>query len=255
MKTACSSCDAEIDAESPRCPVCLSERSRAEIFQALRGQSARSGRWAATLRGLAMMVLGIGGTALGARWTMQRNAAAREAQRQSQERVRKELESKNALEAASRRTLSLLAATASANPSTNAAAKSQAAATLVKKADTHWTFSGEVYDLMSLSPVATARVKFKPEGSSTEFATQTGGDGRFTLRVPKKDAPYAVSILHKGYDGAFVEDGSPPFRQQSKALRRDAAQTLRDSPVLHVPLSPPDEDDAAEVTFVMLPKR
>ncbi|TPW21708.1 MAG: hypothetical protein FD126_422, partial [Elusimicrobia bacterium] len=65
MRVICGSCDAEIDAEVPRCPVCLSERSRAEVFQGLRGKDPRRSAFrAATARGILWMAVGLGGTAV-----------------------------------------------------------------------------------------------------------------------------------------------------------------------------------------------
>lgn len=251
MRASCSSCEAEIEAESPRCPVCMHERTRAEIFQALRGVDARkSSRRAAALKGAFLMLLGVGGTALALRWTMQNREAAAAAALAHKEKVKLEADAFRRTEEARQREMMATAPDPEASEDGEEPAPRPAPRPVSAVKD--WSVRGEIYDLKTLAPVASAKVTFTPEDGKAVRRTSTGADGRFSLSLPKSGAPYSIAVAHPKYDGAWVEDGSPPYKRQNKGMRLDAMEGLRAAHIYHVPLSPPEEDDAVELAFVML---
>lgn len=252
MRALCTSCDAEIDAEVPRCPVCLSERSRSEIFQGLRGRDPRRSAWRlATARGLLWMAAGVFGTVAGVRWANQRKAdrdrALREQAERFQEGARRQQEASE--EALLRPPAVAFAPEAPAPPPpAKAAAPSSPGPAAVSD---HWAVTGEVYDLKSLAPAAALRVTFTPDDLSPPVRVTTGRDGRYSARLPKKSAPYAIALTKAGAPVDFVEEDTLPYKDQSAKRRLDALASLRGTPIIHVPVSPPVEDDAAEFSFVV----
>ena len=139
-----------------------------------------------------------------------------------------------------------------AAPEIEAAPKKQSApAKPAAAAD--WTVSGEVYDLLSLKPVGGALLTFTAGASGGALTAQTGDDGRYTLKLPKAGEKYSLRVRHASYDGVYAEDAGLPFREQGLSRRREFCRTFRRSTVLHVPLSPPLEEDAVEHSFVMVP--
>lgn len=254
MRVLCSSCDVEIDAEAPRCPVCLSERSRSEIFQGLRGEDPRRSAWRwATAKGLLWMAVGVFGTAAGVRWANQRKAERERDLREQAERFQEGARRQRELEAASERPLraapvAYVPEAPSPPPRTAAAAASSATTAAVSD---HWAVSGEVYDLKTLAPVAALRVTFTSEDLSPPVRATTGRDGRYAARLPKKSAPYDIAVTKSGTPVEFVEEDSLPYKDQSAKRRLEALSSLRGTPVIHVPISPPVEDDAAEFSFVV----
>ncbi len=251
MRAQCSACDAEIDADSPQCPVCMQERTRAEIFQALRGVDARrSSRRAAALKGVFLMILGIGGTALGFRWTMEKRAAAAVAARAQAEKVKKDAEVLRREVTARQSEMPVSAP--GGDPSEDGDDTAQRQPPRPASAVKDWSVRGEVYDLQSLAAVRSAKVSFSSESGVRRVTT--GPDGRFRILLPKAGAPYTVAISHPKYAGTFVEDGSPPYRLQGKGLRLNALESFRASQILNVPLSPPEEDDSLELAYVLIPE-
>lgn len=252
MRVICASCDAEIDAEVPRCPVCLSERSRSEIFQGLRGKDPRRSAWRmATAKGLLWMAVGVFGTVAGARWANQRKAdrerTLREQAERFQEGARRQQE---AAEEMPRRPAPIAYLPEAPSRPTESAPAAKPAAPVAAVSD-HWAVSGEVYDLKTLAPAASLSVTFTPDDLSPPVRATTGRDGRYAARLPKKSAPYAVAVTKSGKPVEFVEEDSLPYKDQSAKRRLDALASLRETPIIHVPLSPPVEDDKAEFSFVV----
>lgn len=115
-----------------------------------------------------------------------------------------------------------------------------------------WRVRGRVYDLMTLQPVAGARLAFREvEGAKTYRAASTES-GAYALRLPKLGSGgYAVSVAHPSYGKVFLEEASPPFHEQSLVRRREAREMLRSLRVLHVPLLPPRSQDSVEYNVIL----
>ena len=100
-------------------------------------------------------------------------------------------------------------------------------------------------------PAAALGVTFTPEDPAPPVRATTGRDGRYTARLPKKSAPYAITLTKAGASVDFVEEDTLPYKDQSAKRRLDALASLQGTPIIHVPVSPPVEDDAAEFSFVV----
>lgn len=252
MRVLCPSCDAEIDAEVPQCPVCLSERSRAEIFQGLRGKDPRRSAWRlATARGLLWMSVGVFGTVGGVRWANQRKADRERTLREQAERFQDG--ARRQQEGAEELPLSAAAVPyvpeAPSHPAEKAAAAKVNAPAAA--ASDHWAVSGEAYDLKTLAPAAALRITFTSEDASPPVRATTDREGRYSARLAKKSAPYAVEVAKSGRSVEFVEEDSTPYKDQPAQRRLAALSSLKEVPIIHVPLSPPAEDDSAEFSFVI----
>ena len=122
-----------------------------------------------------------------------------------------------------------------------------------RKAGTHWTVSGEVYDLVTLKPVRGLRLQFRAKSGGASVAAKTDSKGRYEVRLVKTGVEYTMRIKHRKYDGNYVEESGVPFRKQAEFRRMDAYRMFVNSPVLHAPLSPPLNEDAVDHSFVLLP--
>ncbi|PCI34747.1 MAG: hypothetical protein COB53_11630, partial [Elusimicrobia bacterium] len=121
------------------------------------------------------------------------------------------------------------------------------------KVDTHWTVSGNVYNLVSLKPVRGLHLTFVAKSGGKKIKVMTNQKGIYKVRLPKKGKEYTMRLQHRKYDGTYVEESGMPFSQQSRDRRLDHYQTFRQSPILHVPLTPLLREDTIDHSFVMLP--
>lgn len=87
-----------------------------------------------------------------------------------------------------------------------------------------WVFEGLVYDLLSLRPVYSAKLRFLgPDGTHSGEA-ETAADGRYRIRLNALPAGnYRVLLTHVDYVG-YLDEIDPPFFQADRASRRLAAQ-------------------------------
>lgn len=254
--TRCPSCAAEIDAQVPACPLCMRQRSRAEIFAALRGEPPRAEAAAARagFGGTLLMLAGLAALAGGSYLYYRKGISLKEAdaarvEAQSRARVEEIRAGAERLEKAE----AARAQAAARRSQGEGAARAEAAA---PRAATHWTVRGEVYDLLQLTPVTGARLTFTSRESGGSAAAVTGPDGRYSVSLAKiESGGYELSVRHKRYGGGYLEDAQPPFRDQDAAKRREALAAFRDSAVLHVPLLPPLEEDLVEHDLVLLPAK
>ncbi|TPW21613.1 MAG: hypothetical protein FD126_517, partial [Elusimicrobia bacterium] len=136
-------------------------------------------------------------------------------------------------------------------PSRPPQAEAAKASAPVAAVSDHWAVSGEAYDLKTLAPAVALSVTFTSDDLSATVRASTGRDGRYSARLPKKYAPYVVAVAKSGAPVDFVEEDALPYKDQSAKRRLEALSTLRETPVIHVPLSPPAEDDAMEFSFVV----
>jgi len=265
----CSDCNEQIPASAPNCPVCLRERSRKEIFDALSGTDpvkAAGRKSAFSAFGWLLMAVAVvyGGM------QYQKHSVAKEAARVALEKEAREAEKKqwesdpgiveersNLPPASSRVSVMSVSDTPAAAPQSNRRplerVTSQREEVRIQEVDTHWTVSGDIYDLVSLKPVRGLYLYFQGKSGGKPVKVITDQRGHYSVRLPKEGKVYSLKLKHRKYDGTYVEESSFPFRQQTKSRRIDHYRTFRQAPILHVPLTPLHSEDAIEHSFVMLP--
>jgi len=94
-----------------------------------------------------------------------------------------------------------------------------------------WRFSGRVFDLLTLQPVADAELVFaNPEGGE-RFPIVTDSNGLYRLVLPAASGGYDMSVSHPKYEPKYLPDGNPPLAGLPLARRReigiDSAITLQ----------------------------
>jgi hypothetical protein len=115
-----------------------------------------------------------------------------------------------------------------------------------------WGVHGHVYDLMSVKPIVGARLVFQDRESGKAYAAKTDARGAYRVSLPKlKEGGYDLTVNQRGYR-SFLEEMSPPYRNQSRARRLEAREQALQSEVLHVPLLPEQNDEDVQHDLVML---
>ena len=258
----CRACDEQIPAEAANCPVCLQERSREEIFEALRGHDPR----AQVRRGGAIAAAAWIGLAVGVVWgglRYSRHLEAKRAEADSRlkaaadaERERWDAEkraSDGAYAGPASFDLEPVRAAAPAPDASEDASKARERAVETKQGSDFWKVTGEVYDLISLKPASGARIRFSAK-SGERVEVKTDSRGRYTAHLKKEAAAYTLTIRHSGHDGSYVEEETGlPFKAKSRNRRLDDLQTFRQSLLIHAPLSPPPSVDAVKHSLILLP--
>lgn len=251
MGVECPSCGTEMDARAEACPVCLRKRTRQEMFAGLRGDKpARSPRGAGGA-GRALFYGALGAAAIGYVVYKGPNivtSSAQVAQRGRTTAVLPPLDPQPPpAEAAARADPSL-------PPDAHAAPAASAGAPKPAGKSTRWTLRGQVFDLLSLKPVAGAALTFTDTFSGAAYRAQSDAQGAYVVDVPKgSGAAYQVAVRRRGYKADYLEDSEPTFLTRAPAARREAAREMERSAVLHVPLSPPPEADEAAFNFALVP--
>jgi hypothetical protein len=115
-----------------------------------------------------------------------------------------------------------------------------------------WKFSGKVFDLLTLQPVADADIVFADPGSVARFAISTNAEGVYRLVMPANSGGYDVRVSHPDYESRFVSDGTPPLRDLSAKQRRtliaNHAATLQ-----HRELFAPDPQGRLKRDMALIP--
>jgi hypothetical protein len=100
-----------------------------------------------------------------------------------------------------------------------------------------WEVRGEVYDLLTLEPVAGAEIVFREDPTAAGKRVETDASGKFTALVPAATAKgLVVSFSHPDYDDVFLEETRAPYKRWSLDRRQDAYAEAQTAEVLHVPL-------------------
>lgn len=105
---------------------------------------------------------------------------------------------------------------------------------------TGWVFTGRVRDILTLSPVPKAKLKFQDFKSGTTRQAVTDKQGRFKVKLPTPEGDgYFVKIERPSYLDRFVLEGGEVGAQgpdERRERARIAARTVQS-----VPLSPVEE--------------
>ncbi|MDD5655840.1 MAG: carboxypeptidase-like regulatory domain-containing protein [Elusimicrobia bacterium] len=92
-----------------------------------------------------------------------------------------------------------------------------------------WRLRGFVYDLMTLEPLAGARLEFSELGSNDRYDTVTDARGRYrTVLRPLAEGGYSASISLAGYSATYLDPGTEGVREKSAAERRVLCRELSD---------------------------
>jgi hypothetical protein len=235
-----------MDAQSEACPVCLRKRTRQEIFAGLRGEKPvrRASAAGSGFKFVVYLLVGGAGLAYAAmQWP----------------RVMRDLTAPPKRVVYDRppppQTPPPQETPSTPHEAPPSAPDSPAGVPSPKKGEAKdWLVRGAVFDLLTLAPLGGVAVSFIETGSGESVRTKSDAGGRFELRLPKDDgAAYKVALTKKGYRDDFLEDSDPSFRVRDLASRRSAAREMDESAVLHVPVSPPVEDDEVELSYALIP--
>lgn len=110
-----------------------------------------------------------------------------------------------------------------------------------------WEIEGEVYDLLTLKPVAGASVTFREDPTLPGETVATDATGRYRARVAGSPMKGLIaSFSHPEYQEIFLEETRAPYKRWSLERRRDAYAEALTAEVLHVPLF---ADPGAPLTY------
>lgn len=120
-----------------------------------------------------------------------------------------------------------------------------------------WKVSGKVYELITLKPVARARVVFASRLSGKDHPVRTDAKGAYSVSIPKLgESGYDVGFSHPLYRDDWIEEAEhTPYHKQGLARREEAAFQLGSSAILHVPYLPDPKQDALELNLIVFPKQ
>lgn len=255
MGVECPSCGTEMDARAEACPVCLRKRTRQEMFAGLRGDKPARSQRGAGGAGRALFYGALGAAAIGYVVYKGPNIVTSSAQGAPRGRTTAVLPPLDPQPPAPPSepgwvdpSLPPAGAAAPAAPAAGAGAPKPAGKAV------RWTLRGQVFDLLSLKPVAGAALTFTDTFSGESYRAQSDARGAYAVEVPKgSGAAYQVLVRRRGFKADYLEDSEPSFLTRAPAARREAAREMERSAVLHVPLSPPPEADEAAFNFALVP--
>lgn len=237
-----------MDVRAESCPVCLRKRTRQEIFAGLRGERpAKPGAAGGRLRMLVYVSLGAAGIGYAAqRWPAVVRSLTAPPKRVQWERPAVAPPAPDPMTAP----VDEAGVPSSPSPPTLGTPPGPQAPGPSRL----WAVRGKVFDLMTLAPVPGAELRFQDTSSGEVLRARSGADGTYQVSLPKRDgAAYRVSVAKRGFLDDYLEDSEPSFLARDAAARRAAAGEMEVSAVLHVPLSPPLEDDSVEMNYALVP--
>lgn len=121
--------------------------------------------------------------------------------------------------------------------------------------ETAWILRGKVYDLLSLKPVAGARMRWTSKADGKKFEASASPSGGYKISVPKLgDGGYVLEISHKAYGRVYFDDVSPPYSTWDRGRREEETETLLSLTVVNLPILPPLEQREVELDYVMIQK-
>jgi hypothetical protein len=263
MTVTCPGCQSELDPSNTNCPVCLRPRSRKEIMAGLSGtRRPPPMRWGRILLAVVVIgALGFGGLQL---WQMKplpeppapaavvkpagpADAAPSSPQAEPQPS-----------DGAPRPTVSVAPQAGSSAPQAPEPApepRSRRRAAPKPKPE-GWRVEGQVYDLFSLKPLPGTRIVFQDKNTGDAHTAASDAKGRYVVYLPKvREGGYEVTVSRKGYSDSYFEEMAPPYRSQSIARRREAAEQLSESAMLHVPLLPEFYSDTVPYDLILFPRQ
>lgn len=90
-----------------------------------------------------------------------------------------------------------------------------------------WRFRGKVYDLVTLKPIAGARLTLVDNDTNTRAETQSSSDGRYrTVLPPLPSRGYQVSIKKAGYAPTYAGPESAGVKDLDAGSRKELARQL-----------------------------
>lgn len=246
MKVRCASCDTEIERFEVRCPVCLRERTRAEMFGHAKPAAAKAA--GGSFRAFLLMLTGTAAVALGVQLHLQK----RQEEATSRERAAAAVSVETQAEEKREESAPIPEPQREEpkpvpEPEAEIFTEGRAQAPV-------WNVSGTVFDLLTLKPAAGARLLFTDLARGKKHAVSADRQGRYRAALPKLlGGGYDLEVRHTAYDGVYVEDSQPSFRAQSKEEREEAYGSFKRTNILHVPLLPPEEQDDVVHDLALLP--
>ena len=82
-----------------------------------------------------------------------------------------------------------------------------------------FTFRGELFDMLTLKPVAGARLSFAEPGTGRTYPAVTDANGAYQTALPASEDGFVLSISCPGYSPKYIEDWTPSFRTLSSRRR------------------------------------
>jgi hypothetical protein len=96
---------------------------------------------------------------------------------------------------------------------------------------TQWAVHGRVYDLMTLRPIAGARLRFVVAGSSVlKYEAISDGDGRY-LAIVARDQDYEIEASKTDYAPFALHETDIPYARLSLDKRRTIVDEVRDGDI------------------------
>jgi hypothetical protein len=105
-----------------------------------------------------------------------------------------------------------------------------------KSVDKRWVVSGTIYDLLTLKPVPSVRIRFSARGTGRMHSTRTDTRGRYALKLPALGPGYDVDIRHPYYGEVYLEEGSPAYKTRTIERRREERDIMYSVEIVHLPL-------------------
>jgi len=260
MIVRCPTCDAMMDANVTSCPLCMRERSRAEIFAGLRGEDPeRKVPMVRRLLGYLTMLFGLGilgFCAYRAYWGPPKSVEAREAQ--SSDTAKDSADRPGRLQGdGARGSREVLEPASEAQvwvPKKEPAGLAAKPSDERNAADDNWRVSGTVFDLVSLSPIRRARLIFTDRQTGRDYPARTDSRGEYQIRLPKlRHGGYALRLRINNREAMYLEDMGPPLRSQTERQRLETVSSFDPSSILHVPILPPFSDSSLRYDLAILP--
>ncbi len=92
---------------------------------------------------------------------------------------------------------------------------------------TEWKLRGTVYDLLTLMPVAGARLVLIDNETNLRAVVQTDGQGRYrTILPPLPGRGYAVTISKAGYANSYLNPGTEGVAEMPPERRKELIKDL-----------------------------
>lgn len=116
-----------------------------------------------------------------------------------------------------------------------------------------WRIRSKVLNLITLEPVADAKIGIYDIQSGKRFPTATGEDGAFRKTIPSNTAGYKLLFQHDEYETKFLPSSAYPFQSMDEDQRKKIADKLKQ---FTEPISPliGDGEGFIKETFYLLPR-
>lgn len=122
------------------------------------------------------------------------------------------------------------------------------------KVITEWKMRGMIYDLLTLTPVAGARLVFTDNDTNLRAVIQSDGTGRYrAILPPLPGRGYVVTISKPGYSNSYLNPGTEGVGEMPLDRRRELVKEL--SSAIAEPASlEPNSDTPLVTDFHLAPR-